>query len=80
MSEVKIDKDVPLPPKRCGLHHQKYPFATMEVGDSFFVPEYKPGKGGGALFHHWQKKLGHRYTSRKVEENGVVGLRIWRFV
>lgn len=34
---IKIEKDVPAPPHKKG-RPRKYPFSSMEVGDSFTVP------------------------------------------
>ena len=35
----KVEQNIPMPnPTRNGLPHYKYPFFTMNVGDSFAVP------------------------------------------
>lgn len=70
-----IDRGVPLPPPK-PLYQRKYPFRDMRVGDSFFAP----GKT------RQQLKTSIRYatcecrqfTTRRVTENGVTGLRVWR--
>jgi hypothetical protein len=51
----------------------RYPFAGMEVGESFFVPDGDVKK----LSNHacrYGKKSGRRYCVRKVEG----GVRVWR--
>ncbi len=40
MSKVRVESGVAMPPKQRGPK-PKYPFATMEVDDSFKVPPYK---------------------------------------
>lgn len=36
MNEIKIRKNIPMP-----AHRMKYPFADMQVGDSFEIPANK---------------------------------------
>jgi hypothetical protein len=77
MSEFKIERNIPLPPRKT-----KYPWATMAVGDSFFVP----GKPGDDSFHNvfsaamvTQRKL--RRTGRDVTftvRRCEGGTRVWR--
>lgn len=80
MSEpIKIDSGIPIPPK-CptnGRWHResKYPFAKLEVGQSFF----KSGKYSGGILSMAKKQApGYKFTSRKVVESGVAGVRLWR--
>lgn len=69
--EIKIDKNVPIPPK-----HQ-YKFRELEVGDSFFVP-------GGDIKHLWslassaQRTNGFKFRMKTLRENGEQGVRVWR--
>jgi len=35
---IKIEKGVKIPPKKGGSQKKIYPFKTMVVGDSFFIP------------------------------------------
>jgi hypothetical protein len=65
---IKVDKDIPIPPRRL-----KYPWSTMEVGDSFFVPG-KNSQSFGNTVQHARRTTGRTFTARKVEG----GLRIWR--
>jgi hypothetical protein len=68
---IEIEKDVPLPE---GYSRTvKYPFAAMEVGDSFF----EEGKTSDQLTNsaaHWRKKNCWKFTARNVDG----GARIWR--
>jgi len=77
MSEFKIDKNVPIPEGRWGKRRKKYPFDEMEVGDSFFIHGGKQ-ESITSIMRHWREKLGHKYTTRSVVENGVKGVRVWR--
>jgi len=68
MISVELDKGVPLPVAR-----KKYPYAVMEVGDSFFVAE------GGIQNvcnqnYRMGKKLGMSFIARKEGD----GVRVWR--
>jgi hypothetical protein len=79
---IEIESGIPIPDKGNvgGKTHSKYPFPSMAVGDSFFVP-VKPGKTlsqiqqsiSGSICYH-TKKTGMRFTSRRVSG----GIRFWR--
>lgn len=69
----------PLPVKRGGYH--KYPWDTMKVNRSFFVPKAKIGTMSG-LAHRAGKRLGYTFTCadarkfpRKRRRSGVY---VWR--
>ena len=67
-AEIKIEKNIPIPKPR-----NKYPFALMDVGDSFFVP--------GKTASHLSGSIGNamRITSGKfVTRNIDGGVRVWR--
>ena len=64
-----IDKTIPVP-----THHlAKYPFKTMEVGDSFFAEGKTPTILLSAA-KHVRKNNGWKFASRKEG----TGARIWR--
>ena len=72
MSEVKIDKGIPIPSMQ-GSHYTPYPWAIMEVGDSFVhegrsTAVYAAAKG-------WAVKLNRKFTARKLPTGGH---RVWR--
>lgn len=72
---VTVDKGVPLPPLVAG-RHAKYPWRTMEVGDSFVFPGAR--SGAGASIVNGAKATGFKFTQRVVTENGERVVRIWR--
>lgn len=70
MSDIKIDKNVPMLKAARG-----YPFKTMEIGDSFLVPSdisevYQKTIAGMGNRQH--KPM--RFRSKKTPE----GYRVWR--
>lgn len=72
-AEIKIEKGVPVPPRRTRKGISKYPFRQMEVGDSFLMPDYTVVRAWGIL-GPYAKRLGQKYTVRTVEG----GARVWR--
>lgn len=71
---VKIDKNVPAPPRINA--HSKYPWAAMEVGDSFFTTASQSGMS--SLIAQQGSKRGWKFTMRGLTENGIKGYRVWR--
>lgn len=72
--EYKIEKGVPVPPHRAGAGakgQSKYPFGTMNVGDSFTAA--LPAVKG---VHRWLlvNKSSRKFTARREGD----GYRIWR--
>lgn len=75
-SRYKVEKGIPMPRPA-----QAYPWADMEVGDSFLLPcepaeQNKVGnraRNAAASFAH-KRKLDWRFSYRHVEG----GVRIWR--
>lgn len=67
MSELKIEKGIPLPPVRPGISST---LRSTEVGDSVFLPGYKTtGAVRGILAN-----LTGKFAARKVDG----GVRVWR--
>lgn len=66
----KIDKGIPIQ-KFNSL--TKYPWAEMEVGDSFFVPGTRVTRLNGSKAY-WERKLSTKYITRTKEG----GVRVWR--
>ena len=77
--EYKIEKGIPLPKNTRG-RKLKYPFAEMEVGDSFDCGEYKYNKAGSvstsARTWAMKNKKEWKFRVAKTEYNT---LRIWRY-
>lgn len=69
---IQIDKNVPMTGKTGAP--SKYPYAVMEIGDSFFVP----GKKGVGQVFNPATVSPKKFTGRVCAESGVSGVRIWR--
>lgn len=74
VTEIKIDNNIPIPLVR---GKSKYPFAKLEIGESFFVPE-KSTNFLGAIRAKFARILSRKFIIRSVTENGVKGIRVWR--
>ena len=70
---LPIDKDVPLPPDE-PRREPKYPFAKMEVGDSFYAYGVTRGSLTSAA-KYAGAKLGFTFICRADGEDGA---RCWR--
>ena len=70
----KIEKKIPLENK--ATRKSPFPFAAMEIGDSFFVPtkDYSRRKVSNDVFYQNSTRSGKRYVTR-TEDSGV---RVWR--
>ncbi len=75
---IDVQDGVPIPRSRSD-RLRKYPWAELAVGQSFFVAGEKQTSLIAAAWG-WAKRQspGARFTSRKVVENGVAGVRVWR--
>ena len=72
----KIEADIPIPVavKKGGAGRKpKYPFAELQVGESFLVPGKTTDKFGATVTLA-RKRTGRNFTTRNVEG----GVRIWR--
>lgn len=63
---ISIDKSIPFPRRAL---KSVYPFAEMEIGDSFFVDEQ-----GSVSTKTAEDRLGFKFKTRRI--NG--GCRVWR--
>lgn len=80
---IHVQNDVPLPPPRRGNGGWlKYPWRSMAPGDSFVFParetlrrtmEAATCAAATRKRHH-----GESYAVRKINENGVDVVRVWR--
>tara|TARA_R100000781_G_scaffold27375_3_gene20353 strand:- start:1841 stop:2086 length:246 start_codon:yes stop_codon:yes gene_type:complete len=79
---MKIEKDVPVPPRGNKL----YPWKDMEIGDSFFVeasPEASMNQIQNTMFtsiRHYRKDLpeGYGISTRRWPRGKPYGIRVWR--
>jgi len=77
MENIKIDKGIPIPPKRNNT--ARYPWAGLKIGESFFAsPPEKHGAwwrcGMSSNASIWGRKLARKFTVRQEGE----GVRVWR--
>lgn len=73
--EILIEKDVPIPPLQA-FRKSKYPFAEMQVGDSFVFT--KTGSSWAGIYTAMkgaQDQYGIKLTSRQIGDHQR---RIWR--
>lgn len=70
MDEMKIDKDIPMPQHLS--RNVKYPFGTLEIGDSFLVNESRRLVSSAACA--FGKNHNKKFTVRTTPE----GMRCWR--
>jgi hypothetical protein len=82
MTNIAIDKDVPLPDNRRRLPRTAYPFSEMQVGDSFAVP-VPSGKNPSSFSAHmctaayqWGRTKNAKFSVRIIDEKTKV--RVWR--
>jgi hypothetical protein len=77
--EFKLDDNVPIPETSRGERPSKYPWDTMNVGQSFFVPGAKQSTFNTLTAGRTKKYNGERkFISKAVTEDGVEGVRVWR--
>ena len=77
MTEIKIEKGIPMPPRKRG-RPSKYPWVEFEINESFFVP------ANGMPLNRVQQRMnpsrfvsfGRKFTSRQIPEED--GVRVWR--
>lgn len=76
--EITIDDDIPMPETARAGGKPKYPWATLNEGQSFFVANAKV-ETFYTLCTTASKKHGHKFIARRWEEKGgVKGVRVWR--
>jgi hypothetical protein len=70
-TQIKVEKAIPIPQDR-----NKYPFKTMEVGDSFFVPANGEAlqRVQNRVSNSWKRHASKRFLSRQIDG----GVRVWR--
>ena len=73
-----IEDDIPIPPKGGGGNRLgTSPLDNIAVGQSVFYAG-RSQKIVSSVFYGVAKRTGHKFTTRKVTENGVAGVRVWR--
>jgi hypothetical protein len=67
----KIEKNVPIAPRRLKT---RYPYAILEIGDSFFVPKNTPSQMAGSRQWAQFREPMKVFTLRREGD----GCRVWR--
>jgi hypothetical protein len=70
---VAIEKGIPIPPRTRKSRVTKWPFAELEVGDSFLMTGVCRGTAYSTV-QSKSKRFGREFCHRAVEG----GFRIWR--
>ena len=73
MNEFTIEKGIPVPKMTGAGRKTKYPFESMQVGDSFFVKDGTV-KTLSRSCGTYGKRLERKFASRTVDG----GARVWR--
>lgn len=75
---MKIDDNIPIPPlAKHTLSPTRVLFNQLQPGQSIFVPTANPDSLRGTAAK-WALITHFTITTRRVTEDGVLGLRIWR--
>jgi len=69
----KIENNIPQPEPHLGTK-AKYPFTTMEVGQSVFIDGGKHDSNPAIAAKMYAKRSGKKFTIRKIDN----GVRVWR--
>lgn len=79
--EIIIEKGIPISTDSRGRPGSKYPFAKMEVGDSFqveFVAKERTHPPASASAYLYGKRTKTKWTSRVTKVDGKHFVRVWR--
>ena len=77
MSLYKVRSNIPIPECPAVPALRKYPFNTMAVGQSFFMPKVRLKRVRGALYTAAvRSKI--KITVRSFVQDGVKGVMVWR--
>lgn len=71
---INIDKKIPQPVSKTRPY--KYPWPTLKVGDSFFIPQYNHSVHNMVIRYNQSRPKKDHIKIRTAKENG--GVRIWR--
>lgn len=70
---ITIDKGIPI------VYRSKYPIAQLEIGDSFFIENFKSHAHICGLFCQYKRNNPtFDYVSSLYIQNGIEGRRYWR--
>ncbi len=74
--KIKIESGIKIPLNK--RRSFSYPFETIKVGQSFFVPHPNGSAGIAGSLTYAKLKFKIELTARTLVENGVKGVRVWR--
>lgn len=75
---LSVTDAVPMPKPIAG-RQRVYPFDKLEPGSSFFVPGANKSNHVSPSIRWWKRAHPEQvFTVRKVTEDGVTGVRVWR--
>lgn len=78
-TSYEVHPGIEIPPvQRIGRRGSKYPFATMSVGEMFFIPTDEVPKSFSSQRNAAQRRLGYKFVSRMVTLDGREGVGCWR--
>jgi hypothetical protein len=73
----KIEKNVTMPERATSLNPCKYPFADMEVGDSFIIPDISTSAKAQSVYAAAKKYYGSA-GHIAIRQTDRLESRIWR--
>jgi len=73
---IEIEKGIPIPVQSVGGRYAKYPWDTMEVGDSFFVPGITTVRF--SMTSLTKRLKPKKFTARTMVKDSQNGVRVWR--
>lgn len=79
-SKFQLESGIPIPPKARGNRagSSKYPFAEMQIGESFLITSLPYRSVGGVLVAA-SKRTGYRFCQRATTTDaGKKATRVWR--
>lgn len=76
LGTIEIEDGIPIPRAFAGSN--KFPFAKLEVGQSFFVPAGEQRQSFSSVVRYNKTLAPKRFTCRKWDQDGVAGFRVWR--
>jgi len=74
LDDLTIERGVPLPGRVAASQKTKYPFAAMDVGDSFRISEAAMRNARNSAYLY-AKRHGQRFSCRRVSDTAF---RVWR--
>lgn len=71
--EIRVQKGIPIPLRKRFIRQSRYPFLSMAIDESFFIPGRKQISIPASV-----RSTTRKFVQRGTTENGVPGVRVWR--